>query len=897
MLKQAEAEERRQQRGKLRIFLGYAAGVGKTYAMLEAAREQAALGHDVVLAYVECHGRVETEALLTGLPLIPRRKIEYKSITLEELDLDAVLARRPNLAIVDELAHTNAPTSRHTKRYQDVEELLAAGISVYTTLNVQHIESLNDVVAQITGVTVRETVPDRVIEGADETELVDLSPDELIERLREGKVYVPDQASRAIQKFFRVGNLTALREIALRYLASHVDQEMRSYMGAHAIPGPWPAAERVLVCIDHSPLGERLVRTGRRLAAGLDAEWIVLHVETSEEGRLSEAAQDRIRRTLLLAEELGAKAVTLSGSNASEEIVRYARAQNVTKILVGVSHHPRWIELIRGSVVDRVIHASGAMDVYVIRGPAEVGEVPRSEPVPRSQPYLRYLYGAVVVGLVTAVGELVGELLAPTNLTILYLLSVVIIALEWGRGPAILAATLSVVAFDFFFVPPRLSFAVADTQYLITFAGLLVVGLVISTLAGRAKEQAEAVRRREAHTASLYALSNDLAAAKDLDGIVDAIVRHVASTFGRDAAVLLPEGGRLEAKRKAPNFPLDENELAVATYAFQHGEPAGYGTDTLPGARGRYLPLKTAQKVVGVLAIRPPNHEEPLTLEQRQLLQAFANQAALAIERANLADVGRRLDVLRESEKLQAALLNSISHDLRTPLASITGALTSLKDSAAVLDERTRSELLETAKEQADHLNQLVGNLVDMTRLEGGAVKLRLEPTDVEDLVGAVLTQAGDSLRQRPVKVEIAPDMPEVPVDFALMTRVLANLIDNAVKYTPPETPIEITARVVGSELQIQIADRGPGIPARELGRIFEKFFRIRRPGDVGGVGLGLTISAGIMELHGGRIWAENRGGGGLTITLALPVVTRKSPDSRATGISEPAAVPPRAGG
>ncbi len=885
MLKEAQAEERRRKRGKLRIFLGYAAGVGKTYAMLEATHEQLAVGRDVVVAYVETHGRPETEALLKGLPLIPRRKIEYRGITLEELDLDAVLARHPDLAIIDELAHTNAPESRHAKRYQDVEELLAAGISVYTTLNVQHIESLNDVVVQITGVTVRETVPDHIVESAEETELVDLSPEELLQRLQEGKVYVPDQAAQAVQKFFRLGNLTALREIALRYLASHVDQEMRTYMGAHAIVGPWPAGERVLVCIDHHPLAERLVRTGRRLAAGLDAEWIVLHVQTPEDRNLDEVAQDRIRHALLLAEQLGAKTVTLTGTSASEEIIRYARAQNITKILVGASHHPRWLELLRGSVVDRVIHASGDVDVYVIRGPAETPHaVPRIPRMNEPSSYVPYIYSSAIVGVVTVISELLRNLLALQDLTGFYLLAVVIVALQWGRGPAMWTATLSVVAFDLVF-----------GQYLLTFAGFLVVGLIIGTLAGRAKEAAGHVRRREAHTAALYALSNDLAMAKDVNGIVEAVTRHVASTFSRDAAVLLPEGGRLAPKSPA-SFPLDENELAVATYAFEHGEPAGYGTDTLPGARARYLPLKTAQKTVGVLAVKPANRAGALPLEQRQLLQAFASQAANAIERANLADVARRLDVLGEREKLQGALLNSISHDLRTPLASITGVLTTLAESSAVLDDGTRRELLETAWEQADHLNRLVGNLVEMTQLEGGAVKLRLQPTDIEDFVGAVLTQASESLRHRPVKVEIAPDLPSVPMDFVLMTRVLANLIDNAVKYTPPMTPIEIIAKIVDSELQIQVADRGPGIPDRELARVFEKFYRIRHPGGAGGVGLGLAISAGIVELHGGRIWAENRNGGGTAITFALPLEPRKVPAAAEDGYERVGAARPGSG-
>ncbi|HLJ61958.1 MAG TPA: sensor histidine kinase KdpD [bacterium] len=881
-LREAETEERRRQRGKLKLFLGYAAGVGKTYAMLEAARAQVAHGRRVLIAYVETHGRAETEALLTGLPMLPRRRVEYRGVALEELDLDGVLAAGPDLAIIDELAHTNAPGSRHPKRCQDVEEVLAAGIDVFTTLNVQHIESLNDVVAQITGITVRETIPDRIVETADEVELVDVSPDELIERLREGKVYVPGQAVQAIQKFFRPGNLTALRELALRYLAGHVDQAMRAYMGAHAIPGPWPAGERVLVCVNGEPIGERLVRAGRRLAAGLDAEWIVLHVETSKESSLSEAALDRIARTLRLGEELGARTVTLPGVDPAEEIIRYARAQNVTKIFVGASHRPRWVEWFRESVVDRVMRASGAMDVYVVSSPAEAGPLPAvARPARRSQPRRPYLYSIAIVAAVTAVSLLVRGLIDAANLTMLYMLAVVIVALQWGRGPAVTTATLGVLAYDFFIAPPRFSFRASDTQYLLTFAGLLVVGLVISTLAGRAREQAQAVRRREAYTTVLYALSNDLAAARDVDRIVDVVLRHLAATFGRDGAVLLPAGESLRPALMAPKFPLDENELAVATYAFRHGEPAGYGTDTLPGARARYLPLKTAQAVVGVLGItRPPDEGDHLTQEQRRLLQAFASQAALAIERANLADVSRRLELSRETERLQSALLNSISHDLRTPLASITGAVSSLVDADAVLDAETRRELLETAKEQADYLNRLVGNLLEMTRLGGGAVRLRLERADIEDLVGAVLTQMGDALTGREIKVAVEPNLPQIPMDFVLMIQALINVLDNALRYTPPTTAIDVRAWWEDGQVCIQVADRGPGVPHDQLNRIFDKFHRIRRPGDAGGVGLGLTIAAGIVELHGGRIWAENRGGGGLAVTVALPLGASRRPSA-----------------
>lgn len=848
--------------------------------MLQAAREEAAKGRRVVIGLIECHHRQETEALCTDLPIIPRRQIPYRGVILDEMDLDAVLAAGPELALVDELAHTNAPGSRHARRYQDVEELLDAGIDVYTTLNVQHIESVNDIVAQITGVTVRETVPDHILEVADETGLVDLPPDELIERLRQGKVYVPDQASRAVQKFFRPGNLTALRELALRYLASRVDHDMRNYMDVHAIPGPWPAGERVLVCIDADPLGERLVRTGRRMATGLDAEWIVLHVETREDQTLSEKDRDRIARVLRLAEELGARTVTLPGSNAAEEIIRYARAQNITKILVGVSHHPRWVQMIHGSLVDRVIRASGAIDVYVISAPTGPREAAgarwegRREDHGRTPPAL-YVYSAGVVALATVLSAVVREWLAAANLTMIYLLGVVVVAFQWGRGPAIVAAALSVAAFDFFFVPPYYSFAVSDTQYLLTFAALLAVGIVVSNLASRGREQAHAAQRREMYTAELYALSAELAATSGAEAIVQAIARHVAATFTRGVALFLPVGEELQPKFSTPGFPLDVNEHAVATWVFRHGQPAGYGTDTLPAARARYLPLKTARRVIGVLAVQPPSTSDGLlNSDERRLLDAFASQAAIALERAELSEEARRGQVVRETERLQTALLNSISHDLRTPLASITGALSSLVDGTAAMNESTRRELLENAKEEADRLNHLLGNLLDMNRLESGALKLRIEPGDVEDLVGTALTQLGDAAQRRDIRVSVPATLPPVPVDFALVTQALVNLLDNALKYSPPGAPVDVRAQTAGGELELRIEDRGAGIPPEDLKRVFDKFYRIQRRDATRGVGLGLAISKGIIEAHGGRIWAENRPQGGTTVVFTLPLTS-----------------------
>lgn len=876
LLARIKAEERLQARGRLKIFLGYAAGVGKTYTMLEAAHERKAEGVDVVVAYVETHGRAEIEALLQDLESIPRRQVEYRGKLLAEMDVDAVVARRPQLALVDELAHTNAPGSRHPKRYQDVQELLATGINVYTTLNVQHLESLNDVVAQITGVVVRERVPDRVVDDATEIELIDLPPDELLQRLKEGKVYVPEQAARAIEKFFRLGNLTALRELVMRCAAERVDEQMRAYMQTRAIPGPWPAKERLLVCIGPSPFSERLVRAGRRLADELDAEWFAVYVETPDHYRLPQNQKDRISRTLRLAEELGGKAVTLPGHSIAEAVLDYARKQNVTKIVAGKPIQPRWRELLGGSVMDQIIRHSGPLDVYFISGmPETKGAAGRQAAGWRPHPPWRpYVQSAALVIAGTALSALVRPFFSPTNLVMIYLLTVVLAALYLGRGPSFLAAILSVLAFDFFFVPPPLTLAIAEAEYLLTFAALLVVGLVISSLTVRVREQAGAASRRAAQTAELYALSRDLAAAIDLDAILQAVLAHIGKTFGREAAVLLPtsQGDTVEPRAASPAFALDENQLAVAVWAFKHGQPAGHGTDTLPSADIRCLPLKTARGVVGVLGVKPIHPTSLVTPDQRELLQAFASQAALAIERVQLAEQAQRAELLQVAEKLRTTLLNMISHDLRTPLVSITGALSSLQEKDVEFDEATRRSLIENAREEAERLNRLVGNLLDMTRIEAGALQLTSEPCDAQDVIGSALEQAERWLERRPVTVDVPVDLPLVPMDFVLMVQVLVNLLDNAVRYSPPDSSIEVRARVDGSELQIQVADRGTGIPPADLERVFDKFYRVQRPGSVSGSGLGLSICKGIVEAHGGRIWAQNREGGGTLVTLALPL-------------------------
>ena len=872
LLAHMQADEQQEKRGRLKIFLGYAAGVGKTYAMLEAAHQRKSEGVDVVVGYVETHKRVETEALVSGLEVIPRKQIPYRNIQLTEMDIDAVLQRKPQLVLVDELAHTNSPGSRHTKRFQDVEEMLEAGVNVYSTLNIQHIESLNDVVAQITGTTVHETIPDSVIDDVTDIELIDLPPDELINRLQEGKVYVPDQAARAIQKFFRKGNLTALRELTMRRAAERVDDQMRAYMRRAAIPGPWPAGERLLVCISPGTLGERLIRTGRRLADELKAEWTVLYVETPGQARLSQEQRDQVAGALRLAEELGAKTVSLPGQDIAGTLMDYAHRHNVTKVIAGKPIHSRWIEFLRGSVVDHLIRLSGTIDVYVISSEAE----PATRNVVKSwqphRPLIRYLWGLMLVLAATGLGSLIARDISPTNLVAIYLLSVVLAAFYLGRGPAILTSILSVLAFDYFFVPPNFTLAFSDTEYILTFFGLLSVGLIISQLAARVREQAEAAEHREVQTVALYELGRDLTVTTGLESVAQTAIAHVGETFGREVVIFLPVGGSLKTFATSPGLAVSENDLGVATWTYEHGQIAGRGTDTLPAASMHYHPLKTMRGVVGVLGVKPPSPERYLTRDQVRTLDAFANQIALAIERALLAEQTRQTEMLEITDKLQTALLNSISHDLRTPLVSITGALSSLSNDQVSLNESDRRSLIETASEEADRLNRLVGNLLDMTRLESGAMRLKPDAADLQDLIGSSLEELGSRLDNRTVTVDVPDDLPLVQMDFVLIERVLVNVVDNALKYSPPETPIEIKVTKAGAFVEIIVGDRGVGIPKEDLTRIFDKFYRVQRPNNVSGTGLGLAICKGIVDAHGGFISAENRPGGGTIITVALPV-------------------------
>ena len=637
LLAHIQGEERRKNRGKLKIFLGYIAGVGKTYEMLHAAHLRKHEGIDVRIGYVETHGRVETEALVEGLEIIPRKMIEYQNVKIPEMDLDTILTLRPELVLVDELAHTNAPDSRHLKRYQDVEELLDAGINVYTTLNVQHVESLNDVVAQITGIIIRETVPDRVIDEATEIELVDLAPPELLQRLREGKVYVPDMAARALEKFFNEGNLFALRELALRRAAERVDNQMLAYMQTRAIPGPWAAGDSLLICVGPGPLSERLVRTARRQADRLNAPWSAIYVETPSHHRISKEAKEQISKTLHLAETLGATTATVYGINVATTAIDYARKHNVTRIIIGKTLRPRWQEFVFGSVVDQLIHNSGTIDIYVISSPDIISPASvEMEPLLPATPPKDYVTSLALVAIITAFGWLIHTFISPVNLAMLYMLGVVAVAWKRGLRPAIFTAVIGVIAFDFFFVPPYLSFRLSDTEYLITFAGMIVVGALVSILVTRAREHADAAQIRERETGTIYALSQDLARAIDVDPIITAVVKHIREIFQWECAFLLPDENRLVIRQASPNLTLNDDDIAVATWAFQHGAIAGYDTDTLHGSPLRYIPLQSSQKVLGIMGVKPSEPDGVITNEQERILAAFADQAAWALERVNL---------------------------------------------------------------------------------------------------------------------------------------------------------------------------------------------------------------------------------------------------------------------
>jgi len=857
---------------RLKIYFGAAPGVGKTYAMLEAAQRLLADGVDVVVGIVETHGRPETRALLDGLPVVPRRVVAHRGLRLEELDLEAALVRRPAVILVDELAHTNSPGSRHVKRWQDVIELLDAGIEVHATLNVQHVESLGDVVQQITGVKVRETVPDRVLERADELELVDLAPEALLERLAEGKVYLGDQAARASQHFFQRGNLLALRELVLRRTAERVDAEVMAYRRAHGIERPWSARERILVGVGPSPSSERLIRAGKRTAERLDAAWEVACVDRPSRP-LAERDRERIEAHLRLAESLGAEVVRLRGERIADALLAHARARNVTRILAGKPTHARWRDRLTGSVLETLIRESGEIDVHVvspIEASAPPSPTPRRASAPRAGPWA-YARAITAVLVVTGFGFVTFPRVTLADLAMLYIVAIMIGALA-GRGPSLVAASGAVAAFDYCFVPPRFTLAVGDMQHVTTFAVMFGAGLAIAALTTRLRRQELDALDRERRTAALLAFTRDVAGADGVPDIAAVTVRHVEDLLGIAASVLVPDdpgdGGSLQSA--AGLMPLAVQEQTVVRWSFEHGKPAGHGTATLPGAAITAIPLRPADDTLGVLVAAGPRGAPGFTVDERHLVDTMARQAGLAIGRARLVAEAHDASVRARTEELRSSLLSAVSHDLRTPLAVITGAATSLRDDAEHLTPAAHDDLLTTIVDEARRLERVLQNLLGITRVETG-----LEPTrewvPVAELTGSALARLEDVLGDRAVEVEVPPDL-MVPVDPVLFEQVLINLVENAVKHGAP--PLHIAARRVGNGrdgvVELEVRDHGPGLAPGTEARLFEKFFRA--PGTrVAGVGLGLAVCRGIVVAHGGTIEATTAPGGGARFLIRLP--------------------------
>lgn len=871
LLARVKAEEAGNQRGRLKIFFGMAPGVGKTYAMLEAARKVAKEGADLIVGYLEPHARPETYALVMGLDVLPKKMIDYHGHVIEEFDLEAALARKPEIILVDELAHTNVAGATHPKRWQDVEDLLNAGISVYTTINVQHLESLNDVIAQVTSIPVRETVPDRVFEEADEVELVDISPEDLIERLREGKVYVSEQAARAIESFFRKGNLIALRELALRKTAERVGAQAINYRLLHDVNRIWPTSDRLLVCVGPSPMSARLIRATRRMSASLHAPWIALHVELDGPHRESPGDLQRLEANLRLAEELGATVAMVSGHSFASTVIDYCRQQNVTRIIAGKPLHSRWLDWWRGSFVSDLIRESGDTDVYVISGDkAETARPPKPDTGRPKTSWQSYAMAMAIVACCTLVAFVLFPFFEPTNLAMVYLAGVVAVAVTQGRGPSIAATVVGVAAFDVLFITPYGTLAVSDSQYLLTFVIMLLTGLVISELAASVRSQSQRQRDRERRTAALYALSKELSTLPTREAVIEKSRRMIQQALDVDAWIVGTDASQQlqfqESSDKAP----PSAEIGVIRWVFDHNRPAGRGTDTLPGTATTYLPLTVTSGALGVLGVRPHSPDTPFGLAQRDLLQAFAGQVAGALERCDLAELAERTRLQMETERLRNSLLSTVSHDLRTPLATITGAASALAGQSQ-LAEPQRRELAESIVDESDRLNRLVTNLLDLTRLEANAIQLHKELQPIEEVVGVTLGRLERSLREHRIALKIDDNLPPVAIDSLLMQQVLTNLLDNAVKYSPPESTVDLQCRTDGKSLIVEVADRGPGLPPGEERRIFEKFYRVEGQPRTGS-GIGLAICRGIIELHGGLISAKNRRGGGTVFQVSLPL-------------------------
>jgi two-component system, OmpR family, sensor histidine kinase KdpD len=850
--------------------------------MLSEARQRRVDAGDVVIGVVETHGRVETEVLTKGFNFIPKKRVLYKDRVLAEMDIDAILVRRPKLVLIDELAHTNAPGSRHPKRYQDVEEILDNGIDVYTTLNVQHLESLNDVVAQITRVRVRETVPDSILDRADDVELVDLTPEDLLQRMKEGKVYFPDAAERAQQSFFVPANLTALRELALRRTAQRVDAQMVDYMRAHAIQGPWETGERVLVVVDERPGSIALVRYARRFADKLRASWAAVYAETARSRHLSEAERDRIAQALRTAERLGGEAVTVPSVHVSDGILEYARSNNVTQIVVPKASRSWWFEWWNRSPALDIIRGAGGISVHVV--PDAADEAPREEQPARSfadyrpsRDYRAY-FGAFLYAIgALAIGLVLKQILGINNVALVFLTAVLASAITYGLWPALFTSLVSVLLFNFFFLPPIYTLEISDPENVNALFFFAIVAIIASNLTARVRAQGVVARERAKATENLYLFSRKLAGAFTMDDLLWATSFQFAQMLRLRVVILLPEGQSVTVRGGyPPEDLLDEDDVAAAKWVWERGGPAGRGSDTLPGSKWLFLPMRTGRGTVGVVGLDSEKPGPLLTPDQRRLFDALADQAALGIERINLAADIDRNRIHSKAEQLRSALLTSISHDLRTPLASILGAASSLKAYDETLDKAAKDELLGGIREEAERLNRFIANLLDMTRLESGAVAPKFELIDPADVIGSALRRAASVLKQHKVELALPKELPMLKIDPVLFEQAFFNLLDNAAKYSSPESAVSVTGKLIGTHLQFSVSDEGDGIPPSDFERIFDKFYRVHASDRKrAGTGLGLAVSRGFMEAMGGTLNASNGADGHgaiFTATFPLPI-------------------------
>ncbi|MFO1109987.1 MAG: sensor histidine kinase KdpD [Bradyrhizobium sp.] len=875
----AAARRADERTGKLKIFVGAAPGVGKTYEMLSSAHARLRAGADVVVGVVETHGRAETEALLKGLEVLPRKRISYRDQMLEEMDIDALIARRPQLALVDELAHSNAPGSRHPKRYLDVEELLSHGIDVYTAVNIQHIESLNDVVAQITHVRVRETVPDSVFDRADAIELIDLTPDDLIQRLKEGKVYVPRQAERALEHYFSPGNLTALRELALRRTAERVDEQLLTHMQANAIAGPWAASERILVCVSEDPRAAGLVRYTKRLADRLHAPWTALAIETRRSLQLTDEQRDRLADTLRLAEALGGEAITTPavGRHIADDLIDFAHANNVTQIVVGKSTRSRWFELVRGSVVHDLVRRAGNISVHVIAGDEQPVGKTAVQTAAQNKAFdpRPYLLSLLIVAIGLGVAVLIRPWFGIENVDLVLLTAVVGVAVRYGLWPSLLATVAASLCYNFFFLPPVYTFTITEPTNVAAFFLFMVVAILVANVAGRVRSQADTAIGRVRTTESLYAFSRKLAGTATLDDVLWATAYQIALMLRVRVVLLLPQHGVLAVMTGyPPEDELDQADLAAANWAWDNDRPAGRGSDTLPGAKRLFLPMRTGRGPIGVIGIDDDRSGPLLTPDQRRLLDALVDQGALAIERVLLVEDMDRVKRTVESDRLRGALLTSISHDLKTPLASVLGSASTLRDLGDRLDEAQKRELLATVIDESERLNRFIANLLDMTKLESGAIVPNTARHDLGEIVGSALRRAGKILVHHKVSLQLAAGLPMLELDAVLFEQVIFNLLDNAAKYAPAGTTISIRATRDRETIVLQVMDEGGGIPPGELDSVFDKFYRVEKGDHVRpGTGLGLAISRGFVEAMHGSISAANRTDrSGAVLTIRLPV-------------------------